>query len=1131
MLNSVVAIVQTLRVSMISHHRQSKDTLGHSQVTSALGAFLKDALVDGDPALRCASSEAIGRLANISGSSFLTSQTKVLVDHIVSHRDPQGRAGCALAFGSLYSHVGGLAAAPILKTTVNLLMSLSNDSHPLVHFWSLRALGHVINAASLAFAPFVSSTLGMLLKIYLSDTHEVEGGTLNNANIGGDLQAYPLVCSILDAIITILGPDVHDSPRTRTIVLDLVHEFSVEDDEPILVEAIRCIQHLLMFAPEQVDVPEIVNRFRRHLSSPRRCLKLATIDALYQLVQKDALVMSRLGGDRLVEDLFGMLDGDPSIDGVRNVITSWLLQTAIHNPSAWIDLCQRIMLRINASQKVVNTANSLMDDEGQSLSASMSNDDTRQGNIAMVATSRWRTQLFALRCLHEICTLVARFGRREHIDIPFARSQGIPVNGLLVSRVPDLIKMAFTASAAYVTEIRLEGLVVLRDVIQVFCQAPDPDYPDALLLEQHQAPITAALTPAFSPDSTPEILSSAIDACAVFVGCGVVKDVSRMGRILKQLTTALREVDESGNLTMGNFVDLSPNASGMLRVSVLSSWARLEIASSEQTYLLDVIKPYRSILAPQWIASLRDYAVIRADSEFIHDASAVALDPSYASLGKVVLLPYYASSWATILQAVANAMNHSDQYISAAILGSSVNSINSATEGPAPLFFPLFGLIYEALATSSPDTSSRVDTVIACLRALKCLLDPRYSGKALLDPTIFQEFMSLSHRIAMTESAEILTHLITVLTTFAKHFGQCIPGGDLSKGNQSNAIIPPDLVYTHCLKVFAYTLRYSRHNPGTSSIQGNLSDIAKMISASLGAFHLIASTTESVVREDIRGIGCVLYGELLKDETSEADLVTPTLPAFRSLLAVSCHPSTRERYGKLIHGLLSSCLLNVDEMRGREGLISSRKVKTNLLAAVLILTVIPPQVAIARNVVEHLFFLISQKLEEGDQQMAIVAVHCAKTLAIAASGSELFRACIRLLLPALIRYVAKMVPQVDEGTVSEQQATSIDEVWKTFATLVSLAKDEQRPRLLSVLLPTVTLLLRPSQMPSSTIHSSGIAHLLSLAASSPASFKEATTQLDPSVREVLEMSIRKAVEGTAGAVQQSIKPQISLRSF
>lgn len=87
-------------------------------------------------------------------------------------------------------------------------------------------------------------------------------------------------------------------------------------------------------------------------------------------------------------------------------------------------------------------------------------------------------------------------------------------------------------------------------------------------------------------------------------------------------------------------------------------------------------------------------------------------------------------------------------------------------------------------------------------------------------------------------------------------------------------------------------------------------------------------------------------------------------------------------------------------------------------------------------------------------------------------------------------------------------------------------------RLLGVLIPTTTLLLRPSQTPPSTVHSSGITHLLSLAASSPASFKEATTQLDPSVREVLEMSIRKAVGGIAGTTaHQSVKPQISLRSF
>ncbi|KIJ69624.1 hypothetical protein HYDPIDRAFT_124270 [Hydnomerulius pinastri MD-312] len=1134
LVNSVVAIVRTLRHATTSHYRQAKETLGHSQVTTPLATLLKDALVDGDPLLRRASSEAIGRLANVSGTTFLTSQAKVLVDHIVSHRDPQGRAGCALAFGALYSHVGGLAAAPILKTTVNILMSLSNDPHPLVHFWSLTALARVINAASLAFSPFVPSTLGMLLKIYMSEAHEAEGGTLNNANIGGDLQAFPVVCHIIDAIITILGPDVQESTRTRTLVLDLVQEFSVEEDENILIEAIKCTQHLLMFAPEHVDIPDTVERFRTHLTSSRRQLKLAAIDALYQLVQKDALVMSRIGGDRLVEDLFAMLDGDPGIEGVRNVITSWLSQTAIHNPSAWIDLCQRIMLRTNATQKVVDNAGNL-DDEGQSLNASMSVGDASQDSPSSLATSRWRTQLFALHCLHDICTIVTQSGRKEHFDIPFARSHGFPVHGLLVSRIPDLIKMAFTASAAYVTEIRLEGLVVLRDIIQVFSKAPDPDYPEALLLEQHQAPITAALTPAFSSDSTPEILSSAIDACAVFVGCGVVKDVGRMGRILKQLTGALKEVDESGNLKMGTVGELSPNASGMLRVSILAAWARLEVASAEQAYLLDVIKPYRQVLASQWIACLRDYATIRADSEFVHDSSIVSLDPSYASLGKVVLLPYYSDSWATILQAVANAMEHTGQHISAAILGQAPaqtftpNGTGLPRTEPAPLFFVIFGLVYEALAVSSPQPSaahnSRTATVAASLRALKCLIDPRYSGKALLEPTVFKEFISLCYRMAMVENAATLVHLTEVIAVFAKYFGHL--------GTESvvapNEALSPNSVRAHCLKICAYVLRHAKHSHGAPAISGTVHESAKMVSGALNTFQLVASTTEGNIREDVRGVGCMLYGELLKDETLDVDLITPTLPAFKSLLAVDAHPKAYDRYDKLMHGVLSSCLLNVDEMRGREGLISSRKVKTNLLATVLVLTSLPSRVKVARGVVEHLFYVISQKLEENDD-MAIVAAHCAKTVTIAASGGELLRSCVRLLLPALIQFIAKVSPRLDDGSLSEQHSASIDEVWKTFAALLTLVTEEQRIRVLSIILPTVTLLLRPSQTPPCSTHSSAVAQLLTFAASSPNSFKEATAQLDPNVREVLELSIRRAVEGSSTS-QTTARPQISLRSF
>ncbi|KAF8206326.1 armadillo-type protein [Mycena galopus ATCC 62051] len=1135
-INATVALVLALRQAMSStQSRRAKDTFGSTQVTTLLSPFLKDALIDGDLVLRAASSESIGRLANLAGTNFLTGQIKLLVDQVVNNRDPHGRAGCALAFGAIYSHVGGLAAGPLLKTTVNVLMSLSNDPHPVVHFWALNALGRVMHAASLAYAPFVSSTLGMLLKVYLMESHEREGGTLLNANLSGDCPAYPVVCQITDAVITILGPDMQESSRTRTLVLNLVHEFSQEDDEGICVEAIKCMQHFLMFAPEHVNIPDLVNQFRGHLASSRRPLKLASINALYQLVQKDALAMSRLGGDRLVEDLFGMLDDDSSVQGVRDVITSWLQQTVVHTPSAWIDLCQRIMSRTTASQQVVDAASGqgLRDDEGESLNFAMSQDGAAGGR--KLSTSRWRTQLFALECLHKICTIVASSGRKEHLDIKYARSLGITSSGLLVSRVPDLIKMAFTASTAYVTEIRLEGLVVLRDVIEIFATAPDPAYDDALLLEQHQAPITAALTPAFSSDSTPEILASAVHACAVFVGCGVVKDVSRMGRILKLLTVALDQSKESGMLSLGETGELSPNASAMLRISTLSAWAQLEIASSQQAYLIDVLKPYRSTLASLWLASLRDYASIRIDSEFLHDTSSVALDSSYSSLGKEVLLPYYANAWSVILQAVATAMQADDPHILAAMDGQELGKDakppvkEARRQEPSMFFFIVFGLVYEALATasaeSSSSTTSRQTTVTAALQTLKCLVRPEYAGRAMMEPAIFDEFISLCYRMAMTESARIQIHLVEVLAIMAATQDHTDASDPLSHTSPR----------AHCLRICSHILRHSSSVSSRGSIiQGDVPDRIKMIMSAFAAFVSIATSIKSLQKEDVRAVGILLYSELLKDESSEIDLVGPTLTALKSLLDLpTTSPDASDRYGRLVHGLISSCLLNIDEMGGRQGAISTKKIKNNLLAAVLILTVIPPSVKVGEAVIEHCCFLITQKLLDVGE-MSLPAAHCAKTLIVAStSGNATLQQCARMLIPGLIEYIAKMAPLVSDGSITDPHAAAIGEVWKAFSAFFSSVPEAHRTRLLGVLLPTITLLLTNPQAAATPVTAQSIKELLTYATSSPAAFKEAALKLDPATRELLEQSVRRAMGAgsQSSATQSSAKPQISLRSF
>lgn len=415
----------------------------------------------------------LGQLAGVAGASFLSTQIASLVEMVVQNRDPNCRAGCSAAFGSIYNHVGGLATGPLLKTTVNVLMSLGNDPHPTVHFYALAALANVITAASLAFSPFISRTLGMLVKLFLLDSHEPEGGTLANANSRGDLPAYQMMCRIINAVIGVLGPELLESGKTRSLTLDLVHEFFNETDSGIRVESIRCMQHLLIFGLQFMPIPSLVASFRENLSSPQRPLKAASINALYAFAQKDAFALSRIGGDKLVEDLFGMLDDDASVDGVQGVITSWLRQTVVHSPSGWIDLCQRVMSKATAYQQSQSSESSAkagtyaQDDEGAALSTGIMKNNLVIGEENTLTTSRWRTQLFAMRCLHLICNTVAEAGLNEHLDLRYARKMNANERALLVSRIPDLVKMAFTASAAYVTDIRLEGLVLLRDIIKV----------------------------------------------------------------------------------------------------------------------------------------------------------------------------------------------------------------------------------------------------------------------------------------------------------------------------------------------------------------------------------------------------------------------------------------------------------------------------------------------------------------------------------------------------------------------------------------------------------------------------------------------------------------------------------------
>lgn len=261
--------------------------------------------------------------------------------------------------------------------------------------------------------------------------------------------------------------------------------------------------------------------------------------------------------------------------------------------------------------------------------------------------------------------------------------------------------------------------------------------------------------------------------------------------------------------------------------------------------------------------------------------------------------------------------------------------------------------------------------------------------------------------------------------------------------------------------------------------------------------------------------------------------------------------------------------------RGRQGVISRRKITNNLLAAVLILTVVPPYVEFSDAALEYCFSVLSQKLLEKEVglafhlflqccltyvlllvQVALTAAYCAKTVILAGcSGNVLLKQYMKVLISGTIEYIASIAALSSDSQNQEETIRGVDELFKAFAGFFASIPPDKRKllipdfpliilmellvfadgRALGILLPTITLLLDPSStatVPKSKMQALAVTQALYFARASPAAFKEATEKMDAVAKEALEASVRQALgANAAAATQAAAKPQISLKSF
>jgi hypothetical protein len=115
-------------------------------------------------------------------------------------------------------------------------------------------------------------------------------------------------------------------------------------------------------------------------------------------------------------------------------------------------------------------------------------------------------------------------------------------------------------------------------------------------------------------------------------------------------------------------------------------------------------------------------------------------------------------------------MHDGDAHVLTAMDGSET-VVNGASQSalraePTALFFVIFGLAYEALASPDTDSGSGQRTIsVIALKCLRYLVRPQYSGHALLDQANFDELISLFYRMTITESPIVVMHILEVVSS------------------------------------------------------------------------------------------------------------------------------------------------------------------------------------------------------------------------------------------------------------------------------------------------------------------------------------------------------------------------------
>ncbi|KFY69762.1 hypothetical protein V499_09780 [Pseudogymnoascus sp. VKM F-103] len=1138
--NVATALLSALKVA-VKETRSPSGDVSNPAVEKLLSEMLRGFVTQPDQYVRSIGYEALGRLCNSSGNAYTNQEIKWLIDTIVAIREPTVRAGCAMALGCIHSQVGGMAAGFHLKTILGILMSLCNDPHPTVHFWSLEALSRVADAAGLTFSGYVQGTLGMLGQLYISDAHNDDQQSLISSNLELELPTSAVVARCVDSLINVLGPDLQDMVKARELILTLVYQFREEQSVLILGESLRCLEHLSLYAPGHVNFAEYVVLLQKDLNSEAVELRDIAVDGLHNLMKRNSEDVIKVAEPGFEDQLWLALDAAPTHDGLRNIIRNWLQQSCISNTAEWVQRCQSVlaMTKTTKDSAAESTAKAsggldLQDEEvaGFAAAAGAASHDAPSVAGQGQEQLRWQVRTFAMSCLGEILVIVMR-------DV--ASNGSGPSEMAIQKKVADVIRMAFSASTSSILELRVWGMKIIDLVLKMFGITPDPDFPEAPLLEQYQAQISSALTPAFAADSSPELASEAVNVCAAFIATGIVTDVDRMGRILKTLVSALENFStDAETASIGDLKGLSSNANVMVKMAVFSAWAGLQVASIEQKYLVDVMKPHIAKLTPLWLSSLKEFARLRFEPEISMSLGppslSGSLDSIYSALNRETLLKFYQDSWLKLVDAIASLIEQDSEFVFDALDGKEVdapstdeksavkrkgNEINYRDE-PVAFFFVLFGIAFEALvAKPGNDALATKEQSLEILVALKRILHPSVSGHAIYREAIFSETMDLLDRLVLTEGLDVQKVIIEIARGLCVSHPSATKNATSPDGSDLSEDIEQLFELTRIIVLVLAGILPNLAEQQQSNRSANLTEEAvSLIRLSLNALVDAAEVFPSIIKTDLHACIIHIFATVLGTPSCQTVVVPTSLPIlkrFISSISKENAMKSDEASQEQLRGCLRRFLSIYMHAQKRESDNALPCVKNSLLACTVLMTS-------GINTLSASDPLVVKFLDEtldclNDRMTAKVAANCIRTLLLQTPKSVADQSIARYLLPHLIAFVS------NTETEDPEKARSL--IAQTLTGYVATLPDDKKGIAMSLVIPTL-LARANSEGEGDEFYQETGARLLGLAAVDPGGFKAVVAGLSDSQRAFMEEVLRtgqkagRKVEVDTGKEEPSI---------